>query len=149
LADKRVCIVLRKHTVIVISHDRGLLNRAVGSILHLEDRKLTLYSGGYDSFARIRAERRALQAAEAKKQEVELAGAVTEKDRLVIETELKVKEAFARALGQGIGTAKLPAVVLFNGGTADAAKGGTSMFDQLMQLMTVEKAAELSKKVAQ
>ncbi|KGJ15421.1 ABC-F family ATP-binding cassette domain-containing protein [Paracoccus sanguinis] len=57
------------HTVIVISHDRGLLNRAVGSILHLEDRKLTLYSGGYDSFARIRAERRALQAAEAKKQE--------------------------------------------------------------------------------
>ncbi|WP_112873976.1 ABC-F family ATP-binding cassette domain-containing protein [Paracoccus endophyticus] len=57
------------HTVIVISHDRGLLNRAVGSILHVEDRKLTLYSGGYDSFARIRAERRALQAAEAKKQE--------------------------------------------------------------------------------
>ena len=87
--------------------------------------------------------------AEAKKQEVELAGAVTEKDRLVIETELKVKEAFARALGQGIGTAKLPAVVLFNGGTADAAKGGTSMFDQLMQLMTVEKAAALSKQVTQ
>ncbi len=57
------------HTVIVISHDRGLLNRAVGSILHLDDRRLTLYSGGYDSFARIRAERRALQAAEAKKQE--------------------------------------------------------------------------------
>ncbi|MDO5369257.1 ABC-F family ATP-binding cassette domain-containing protein [Paracoccus sp. (in: a-proteobacteria)] len=57
------------HTVIVISHDRGLLNRAVGSILHLEDRKLNLYAGGYDSFARIRAERRALQAAEAKKQE--------------------------------------------------------------------------------
>lgn len=57
------------HTVIVISHDRGLLNRAVGAILHLEDRRLTLYSGGYDSFARIRAERRALQAAEAKKQE--------------------------------------------------------------------------------
>ena len=57
------------HTVIIISHDRGLLNRAVGSILHLEDRRLTLYSGGYDSFARARAERRALQAAEAKKQE--------------------------------------------------------------------------------
>ncbi len=31
------------HTVIIISHDRGLLNRAVGAILHLEDRKLTLY----------------------------------------------------------------------------------------------------------
>jgi ATP-binding cassette subfamily F protein 3 len=57
------------HTVIVISHDRGLLNRAVGAILHLEDRRLTLYSGGYDAFARLRAERRAGQAAEAKKQE--------------------------------------------------------------------------------
>ncbi|WP_134727038.1 ABC-F family ATP-binding cassette domain-containing protein [Paracoccus luteus] len=57
------------HTVIIISHDRGLLNRAVGAILHVEDRRLTLYSGGYDAFARARAERRALQAAEAKKQE--------------------------------------------------------------------------------
>ncbi|MCQ0971238.1 ATP-binding cassette domain-containing protein [Paracoccus sp. TK19116] len=57
------------HTVIVISHDRGLLNRAVGHILHLEDRKLTLYTGGYDGFAKLRAERRALQASEAKKQQ--------------------------------------------------------------------------------
>ena len=57
------------HTVIVISHDRDLLNRAVGHILHLEDRKLVLYTGGYDTFARTRAEKRALQAAEAKKQE--------------------------------------------------------------------------------
>ncbi|WP_306753725.1 ABC-F family ATP-binding cassette domain-containing protein [Paracoccus actinidiae] len=57
------------HTVIIISHDRDLLNRAVGHILHLEARKLTLYTGGYDDFARMRAERRALQAAEAKKQQ--------------------------------------------------------------------------------
>ena len=57
------------HTVIVISHDRGLLNRAVGAILHLEDRGLTLYAGGYDTFARTRAEQRAVQAAEAKKQD--------------------------------------------------------------------------------
>ncbi|HRO15834.1 MAG TPA: ABC-F family ATP-binding cassette domain-containing protein, partial [Paracoccus sp. (in: a-proteobacteria)] len=57
------------HTVIVISHDRGLLNRAVGAILHVEDCRLNLYTGGYDAFARARAERRALQAAEAKKQE--------------------------------------------------------------------------------
>ncbi len=56
------------HTVIVISHDRDLLNRAVGHILHVENRKLTLYTGGYDTFARTRAEKRALQAAEAKKQ---------------------------------------------------------------------------------
>jgi len=57
------------YTVIVISHDRDLLNRAVGHILHVEDRKLTLYTGGYDTFARTRAEKRALQAAEAKKQD--------------------------------------------------------------------------------
>ncbi|MDB6182471.1 ABC-F family ATP-binding cassette domain-containing protein [Paracoccus fistulariae] len=57
------------HTVIIISHDRGLLNRAVGHILHVENRQLTLYTGGYDGFTRIRAEKRALQAAEAKKQQ--------------------------------------------------------------------------------
>ncbi len=55
------------HTVIIISHDRGLLNRAVDHILHLEDHKLALFTGGYDSFARIRAEQRAVLAAEAAK----------------------------------------------------------------------------------
>ena len=57
------------HTVLIISHDRDLLNRAVGSILHLENRKLTLWAGPYDQFARSRAEARANQAAQAKKQE--------------------------------------------------------------------------------
>ena len=33
------------HTVLIVSHDRELLNRAVGAILHLERGKLTLYSG--------------------------------------------------------------------------------------------------------
>ncbi|MFY0633101.1 MAG: ABC-F family ATP-binding cassette domain-containing protein [Vannielia sp.] len=57
------------HTVIVISHDRGLLNRAVGGILHLEDRKLTFYQGNYDSFAETRAARLAVADAENRKQE--------------------------------------------------------------------------------
>ena len=57
------------HTVLVISHDRGLLNRAVGHILHLEDRQLTLYQGGYDTFAQTRAARIAVAQAESKKQE--------------------------------------------------------------------------------
>lgn len=57
------------HTVLIISHDRGLLNRAVGGILHLEDRKLTYYQGPYDQFARQRAEQRAVQASMAKKQQ--------------------------------------------------------------------------------
>ncbi|HET7408820.1 MAG TPA: ABC-F family ATP-binding cassette domain-containing protein [Paracoccaceae bacterium] len=56
------------HTALVISHDRGLLNRAVNGILHLHDRKLTAYSGGYDSFDRVRREQLALNQAMAKKQ---------------------------------------------------------------------------------
>ena len=57
------------HTVIIISHDRGLLNRAVGGILHLEDKKLTYYQGNYDQFAKMRAEKRAQLTAQAKKQQ--------------------------------------------------------------------------------
>ncbi len=56
--------------MLIISHDRGLLNRAVSAILHLEERQLTYYSGPYDQFARQRAERRAVQAAMAKKQQL-------------------------------------------------------------------------------
>ncbi len=52
------------HTVIVVSHDRGLLNRAVGSILHLEDRKLTFYQVPYDAFADQRASKIALAESE-------------------------------------------------------------------------------------
>ena len=52
------------HTVVIVSHDRGLLNRAVGSILHLEDRKLTFYQTPYDQFAEARAAKIALAEAE-------------------------------------------------------------------------------------
>jgi ATP-binding cassette subfamily F protein 3 len=57
------------HTVLIISHDRGLLNRAVQGILHLDEKKLTYWTGPYDQFARQMAERRAVLIAEAKKQE--------------------------------------------------------------------------------
>lgn len=57
------------YTVMIISHDRGLLNRAVNGILHLSGQKLTTYSGGYDTFDRVRREKALLQAAAAKKQE--------------------------------------------------------------------------------
>ncbi len=39
-----------KHTVLVISHDRTLLNRSVTGILHLTDCGLTYYTGSYDQF---------------------------------------------------------------------------------------------------
>ncbi len=57
------------HTVLIVSHDRGLLNRAVGAILHLEDRQLTLYQGPYDRFAETRAARLAVAEAENRKLE--------------------------------------------------------------------------------
>jgi ATP-binding cassette subfamily F protein 3 len=50
-------------TLIVISHERDLLNNVVDTILHLQAGRLTLYAGGYDSFERQRAERAAQLAA--------------------------------------------------------------------------------------
>ncbi len=44
------------HTVLLISHDRDLLNRAVSSIVHLDQMKLGFWRGGYDQFERQRAE---------------------------------------------------------------------------------------------
>jgi ATP-binding cassette subfamily F protein 3 len=44
-------------TLILISHDRDLLNRAVDGIVHLENGRLALYAGGYDRFERARRER--------------------------------------------------------------------------------------------
>ena len=83
------------HTVLIISHDRALLNRAVGGILHLVDRKLTYYSGSYDQFARQRAEQRAVQAAQAKKQEAQRAHLQSFVDRFKAKAS-KAKQAQSR-----------------------------------------------------
>ena len=58
-------------TVVIVSHDRDLLNTAAEFILHLEHGKLTLYTGNYDTFVETRAARRALDQAFAKKQEAQ------------------------------------------------------------------------------
>ena len=55
--------------MLVISHDRDLLDDVANHILHLDRGKLTLWSGGYSSFERQRAEMMALQGKAAKKQE--------------------------------------------------------------------------------
>jgi ATP-binding cassette subfamily F protein 3 len=57
------------HTVLIVSHDRDLLNRAVGSILHLDKGKLTLYAGGYDDFEETRREKQRLEMKLKKKQD--------------------------------------------------------------------------------
>ena len=63
-----------RRSLIVVSHERDLLNSVVDYILHLERGGLTLYPGNYDAFARLRHERcaqaealRAQQEARAKK----------------------------------------------------------------------------------
>ncbi|RXG87099.1 ABC-F family ATP-binding cassette domain-containing protein [Bradyrhizobium zhanjiangense] len=60
-------------TVIVISHDRDLLESSVDQILHLERGKLTLYKGTYSSFEEQRAARELLDAKQVKRQEAERA----------------------------------------------------------------------------
>jgi ATP-binding cassette subfamily F protein 3 len=53
-----------RHTLLLVSHDRNLLNRVPERIVHLDECRLTTYAGGYDDFERARAERLTLQAKE-------------------------------------------------------------------------------------
>lgn len=48
------------YTVLMISHDRDLLNKAVNSIIHLENGKLSFYRGNYDTFEKTRRLQREL-----------------------------------------------------------------------------------------
>ncbi len=61
------------NAAIIISHDRELLNNSVTAILHLQNGKLELYTGGYDDFERRRAEKARLQSAFRAKQDAERA----------------------------------------------------------------------------
>jgi ATP-binding cassette subfamily F protein 3 len=65
-------------TLLLVSHDRDLLNRVPERIVHLEGMKLTAYAGGYDDFERIRREKLLLQ----------------EKERVKIEARRKHMQAF-------------------------------------------------------
>jgi ATP-binding cassette subfamily F protein 3 len=58
-------------TVIVISHDRDLLDSSVDQILHLDRGRLTLYRGSYSSYEEQRATREMLDAKHAKRQDAE------------------------------------------------------------------------------
>ncbi len=44
-------------TVVIISHDRDILNKTVTHIAHLDNKKITMYTGNYDQFERRRAEK--------------------------------------------------------------------------------------------
>jgi len=60
-------------TIIIISHDRDILNKTVDHILHLENLKLVKYTGNYDQFERRRAERMLNQQALHDKQQAQKA----------------------------------------------------------------------------
>lgn len=57
------------YTIVLISHDRDLLNDVTTCIVHVDQRKLVLYQGNFDSFDRQRREKQALSAKLRKKQE--------------------------------------------------------------------------------
>jgi len=58
-----------RHSFVLVSHDRQLLNAATTTTLHLDNGKLALYSGGVDQFLRARREAAMRQAALARHQE--------------------------------------------------------------------------------
>ncbi|MGE5271325.1 MAG: ABC-F family ATP-binding cassette domain-containing protein [Thiohalocapsa sp.] len=60
-----------RHSFVLVSHDRQLLNAATTATLHLDNGKLTLYSGGLDKFLRARREAAARQAVLARRQQQE------------------------------------------------------------------------------
>ena len=61
------------HTVVIISHDRDLLNAAVDTIVHLDQGKLVAYRGDYDGFERQRREKIMLSQKAREKQEAQRA----------------------------------------------------------------------------
>ena len=83
------------HTVLLISHDRNLLNQSVGAILHLTHKKLTLYTGNYAQFVKTRQAQQAVQAASAQKQEAQRAHLQSFIDRFKAKAS-KAKQAQSR-----------------------------------------------------
>jgi ATP-binding cassette subfamily F protein 3 len=64
---------LYKGTLLLISHDRDFLDRVVNRIAHIEQQRITLYTGNYTSFEQQRAEQLAQQQAAHERQQREVA----------------------------------------------------------------------------
>ncbi len=61
------------YTLLIISHDREVLNKCIDHVIHVDRQKLTPYTGNYDAFERERAEKLGLQQKMFEKQQVERA----------------------------------------------------------------------------
>src|SRR5579872_4298411 len=82
-------------TILVISHDRDLLDAVADHILHLDQAKLTLWRGNYASFERQRREQQAVLAKQKKKQDAQRAHLQAFVDRFRAKA-TKAKQAQAR-----------------------------------------------------
>ncbi|WP_456379813.1 ATP-binding cassette domain-containing protein [Thiolapillus sp.] len=82
-------------TLLLISHDREFLDAVTDHIAHIEQGKLTLYSGNYSAFERIRTEQLASQQAEHLKQQREIAHIQSYVDRFRAKA-TKAKQAQSR-----------------------------------------------------
>lgn len=60
-----------RYTLMIISHDRELLNKCIDHVIHVDKQQLTLYTGNYDTFERERALRLGLQQKMHEKQQAE------------------------------------------------------------------------------
>jgi ATP-binding cassette subfamily F protein 3 len=88
-------LIRYEHTLVVISHDRDILNKTVDHILHLENQKLVSYTGNYDQFERRRAERLLNQQAMHEKQQAQKARMMKFVDRFRA-TASKARQAQSR-----------------------------------------------------
>jgi len=61
------------HTLLIISHDREMLNKCVSHVVHVDKQKLTLYTGNYDAFENTRITKMGLQQKMFEKQQAQVA----------------------------------------------------------------------------
>ncbi|NRA31348.1 MAG: ABC-F family ATP-binding cassette domain-containing protein, partial [Parvularculaceae bacterium] len=96
------------YTSLIISHDRGLLNRSVSHILALDAKKLSVHVGNYDTYARRRAEQARLASMQAEKIEAQRAHMQAFVDRFKAKAS-KAKQAQSRVKAiEKLATVDLP-----------------------------------------
>lgn len=90
---------------------------------------------------KLQAEQK-IEVAKAKSQEIKLSGAITETERVNLEFNMNTKIGVAKALSDGLGKLTLPKTVIVGG---NSGKGYQDNIGTLLQLLTIQKAEEISK----
>lgn len=81
--------------------------------------------------------------AEAKKKQIELAGDLTEKERLAMEIEKDVKISYAKYIAEGLNGMTLPKILMVNAGKPDSGNGTSiSSFIDLLNIKLLKDLAE-------